>query len=125
MKILSKNINEILLDLMKSGIIDYIILEILYIVMMRKDTFFDIIGREFLKIIFIMYLIYEEIFIQFKSIKKYKSSYEYMKYIFINFIFFFNRSQLDENTKIILDTLDFFFFIVLYYLFRKDLKSYI
>jgi hypothetical protein len=114
---------EKFLILRKSGILDYLLLEMLNF--NSEENIFDNIGRQLIKIIFIIYLIYYE----FKKKRKYqlKGLVTKTNYFQIVQIILFQMALLLDRKESayvnIQDSLDTFSFIGIFYTIRRDLKS--
>jgi hypothetical protein len=114
---------ENFLILRKSGILDYVLLECLNYD--KEINIFENIGRQFFKIIFILYLTYFEFGKkkknQLKGLVKKIDYCQLIELLFIHITLLLDRKQ--KEFFYICDTLDTFSFISLFYIITKDLKT--
>jgi hypothetical protein len=114
---------EIILLLRKSGILDYFLLESLNF--NKNETLYDNLGRQFLKVLFLIILTYREFNIpkknELKGLIKNTNYWKMLQIIIIHISLFFDRNNIDFQN--IYETMDAFSFISLYYILRKDLKT--
>jgi hypothetical protein len=114
---------EKFLILRRSGILDYFLLESLNI--NKNESIYDNLGRQFLKIVFLIFLIYREFDIpkknEFKGLIKKTNYWKILQLVIFHISLLFDRKN--DSFRNVYETFDSMSFMCLFYILRKDLKT--